>query len=107
MEEGAEQEVTRIVRTFLDGEEMFAIEGKQLVLPNRGSITLHRILHQAMDGINVVALDLTIGTTLLQDIRRVDKKLEDRITRLVRSAGSKKAVHEEFIVRVRLDAIIG
>lgn len=91
----------------MDSEEHFSPAKKQLLLPERGGIAFNRLLHQAMDGVNVIALDLTIGKTRIADIRRVDKKLEERVERLIRAAGKLHPTPQGFGVPIRLEAIIG
>ncbi len=107
MEEAPPQEVQRIVRVLMDSDEHFSTAKKQLLLPERGGIAFNRLLHQAMDGVNVIALDLTIGGILIADIRRVDKKLEARVERLIRAAGKLHPTGEGVSVPIRLEAVIG
>lgn len=107
LEEAPPQEVKRIVRVLLDSEELFSTTHKQLVLPERGGIAFNRLLHQAMDGVNVIALDLTIGNIRIADIRRVDKKMEERVEHLISAAGKSPPTPEGIRVPIRLDAVIG
>lgn len=76
-------------------------------MPERGGIAFHRVLHQVMDGVNVIGMNLTIGGTTITDIRRVDKKLQERIARVVARAGKGTPTPDRFIVPIRLEAIIG
>ncbi len=107
LEEAEAQNVERIVKVLWNGEEHFSTGGKQLTMPERGDIAFHQVLHQVMDGANVIALNLTIGSTTLTDIRRVDKKLEERVGRLVRRAGKGSATPDLISVHIRLDSVIG
>lgn len=106
MEDHPEQEVVRVERSLLDGPENFAVMKGQLVLPQRGGLPFMKVLDQAFDGINVIALELSIAGMQLPEIRRLDKKLEDKIDRMVRNAW-KKSSDATRPVQVRLLAIIG
>ncbi|MGV9013605.1 MAG: hypothetical protein ACOH13_13505 [Flavobacteriales bacterium] len=80
------QPVQRQQRIIMEGEEAFARVRNEWLLPGRGDIPFVRLLDQALDGVNVVALDITIGKTHLPEVRRLDKQLGERIGRMVRSA---------------------
>lgn len=101
------QDVQRVAKVLIEGDESFAILRHRPVLPQRGNIPFMRVMDQAMDGVNVVALELTIGKNHMADIRRLDKKLEERVHRWIRAFGNRTDHGTEFIVPVRLVAIIG
>lgn len=106
MEEDPSQVVTRVERLLLDGPEHLAFARGAPVFPERGGIAFMHMLHQVMDGENVVALNLTISGERLPEIRRLDNKLEMKISRLVgKAVGPRKAQGKS--VMLRLYAIIG
>ena len=107
LEEAEAQEVKRIVKVLWDGEEHFYTGGRQLTMPERGDIAFHQVLNQVMDGANVIALNLTIGSVTLTDIRRVDRQLEERVGRLVRKAGKESATPDRIVVSIRLESVVG
>ena len=82
-EEKPEQQVTPVKRLLLKGPESFALVKGELVLPHRGGVPFMKVLDQAFDGDNVIALELTIGDTSFPEIRRLDKKLSDKVLRIV------------------------
>ncbi len=106
MEDHPEQEVVRVERTLLEGPEIFTIVKGQLVLPQRGGLPFIKVLDQAFDGVNVIALELSIAGEQLPEIRRLDRKLEERIHRMVRKAW-RNMPEGNGPVQVHLLAIIG
>jgi hypothetical protein len=56
------------------GEEPVEWNRNAWILPRRGGVEFLSLLDQALDGVNVVALDITIGETQLVEVqRRLDK----------------------------------
>ena len=104
-EEQPEQQVTRVTRVLLNGPEFFALVNGIAVLPDRGALPFMKVLDQAFDEANVIALELTIGETAFPEIRRLDKKLSDKILRVVSKTMDGRV--EKRAIAVRLLAIIG
>ena len=105
-EDASDQVVRRVEKVLLDGPEHFAWVRGALCFPQRGGVTFMQVLAQAFEGVNVFALDLSIAGEQLPEIKRLDKKLEQKIDRMVRKAcGSAKGDDEP--IQVRLCAIIG
>ena len=98
--------VRRRRRIIVEGEEPFAWKRNAWVLPRRGDIPFLRLLDQALDGVNVVALDITIGETQLQEVRRLDKLIGQRIGSMVRRAAMETA-DGTFQVPLRIALVIG
>ena len=106
MEDHPGQEVVRVERTLLEGPETFTIVKGQLVLAQRGGLPFIKVLDQAFDGVNVIALELSIAGERLPEIRRLDRKLEERIHRMIHKAWRSMPMGKGP-VQVSLLAIIG
>ena len=105
-EEKPEQRVTPLTRLLLNGPEIFALVKGVPVLTHRGGVPFMKVLDQAFDGENVIALELTIGATAFPLIRRLDKKLSDKVLRIV-AKDLANPDERRNTIEVRLSAIIG
>ena len=107
LEEHPQQDITRVERVLVDGPERFAMVREELVLPLRGDLPFRKVMDQAFDVENVIALELTVAGEVLPDIRKLDKKLDQKIQRLVSKAGGGRLTTNGWLVHMRLCAIIG
>ena len=108
-ERGAEkpQEVMPIRRTLADADELFLVRGGRIILPERGDIPLLKILDQAYDEPNVIALELTLGDKEQVDIRKLDRALERKLQRALRGKERGTGPIRTYLVRMRLVVVVG
>ncbi len=100
-----EQVVTPVRRTVLDSTELLRVEKNELVLLDRGGVPLMRILGQAYDAPNVIALEVDLGPTRFLNVRKLDKAFELRLQAAWRKA-ILQADMELDMPRVRLCVIL-
>jgi hypothetical protein len=101
------QQVTPLRRVLTDQTELLLLERGRIVFPERGGIPLLKVLDQAYDQPNVVALDLLLGEKELTDIRKLDKELERRLYALLNRGERGTLRGKTWSVRLRLIAVVG
>jgi hypothetical protein len=104
---GEPQQVTPLRRALTDANEILLLKKGHLIFPERGDITLLKVLGQAYDEANVVALDLLLGDQELTGIRKLDKDLERRLQLMLKRTALRTDNPKTWAVRLRLVAVIG
>lgn len=99
-------ELARRRRIVVVGEEPVEWNRNAWILPRRGGVEFLSLLDQALDGVNVVALDITIGETQLVEVRRLDKRIGHRIGSMVRRAAMETS-DGTLKVPLRIALVIG
>lgn len=101
------QKVRPVRRELTDTEELLSVRAGCIVLPERGGITLLKILDQAYDEPNVTALDLRLGEKEVNDIRKLDQALERKLQGLLKEHLCGSAKNRTCKLRVRVVAVYG
>lgn len=99
--------VRRQRRVIVDGEEQFVLKQKAWILPQRGDIPFLRLLDDAMDGVNVVAVDISIGTAHFHEVRRLDRSLGERLERCVRRIATGQPDAAVHLIPLRIVLVVG
>lgn len=102
------QPLRRQRRVIVDRDEPFLLKQNVWILPHRGDIPFLRLLDDALDGVNVVALDITIGETHFHELRRLDRSIGHRMEGLAHRIAVKQQHHEGILrIPLRIVLVIG